>query len=222
MPTSKTDIANLAIANLGVAKQIGDIDTTDSASASAVRLHYERSLRAALRGFEWPFAHRYRELELVEESPNDDWPFSFVYPSDCLLVRRIVGSTEDLESPSGLPPDTVFIVGHRVETNDSRIPWEVGADDNQGLIYTIINPAVMSYTKYVTNPDKYSDDFVMAFAAKLAFFIAPMLVANNYTKIRQDMAVLFNFHIGEAKKTALNERNPDPEPKSIFERARQR
>jgi hypothetical protein len=199
---SNTEIANKAISHLGIMKPINELDTTNSASANAIRLHYDTALRETLRSFYWPFAGRYADLTLEEEDPNDDWNFSYRYPPTCLVVRKILRS------------------GNRTPASEQRTMYQVGGDENGQLIYTDVSDATIWFTKYIDNPDLYPADFVMAFSAKLAWIAAPMIIGGNYQELRKEVAGFYDIQIKTARVNAMNESQPDPDTLSAFERAR--
>jgi hypothetical protein len=107
--TSDTEIANLAISHLGTGKVITDLETDRSQEAEVCRTFYEIGRDKTLRGYRWPFATKFAELNLVEEDPTTEWEFSYRYPADCLMLRRIIGSS-------------------RVEVRSSKIPYKIGKD----------------------------------------------------------------------------------------------
>ena len=86
---SKTEIGNLALSHIGIGKEVANIETEQSAEASALRRVYDTALRKTLRDFNWPFARVIADLGLIEEDPTDEWDFSYRVPSDCVSFRRI-------------------------------------------------------------------------------------------------------------------------------------
>ena len=199
---SNTEIANKAISHLGIQKAIGDLDTTNSSTANSIRLHYVNALKETLRAFDWPFAGRYVTLGLVTDDSTADYEFAYRYPSDCLKVRKIQ------------------LLGDRSPTNDKRIPYIIGGDDAGLLIYTTIADASIWYTTYASDPSRYPEDFIMAFAAKLAWLAAPAIIGGNYQDLRKEVAQFYDLQLKSSRATALNEQQPDAEDSSICERAR--
>ena len=70
---TETQISNIAISHLGIGLEIQNLETENSAEAKACRRFYETSRDAVLGDFEWPFATKIIELNLVEEGPNTEW-----------------------------------------------------------------------------------------------------------------------------------------------------
>ena len=104
---SKTEVANMAISNLGTGKEIGNIDTENSQEASACRRFFDIALEAVLRDFAWPFANVTASAGLVDTNPTTEWGFSYRYPTSCLRLIRILS-------------------GVRNDTRQSRAPLKIG------------------------------------------------------------------------------------------------
>lgn len=94
--SSETDILNMALLNIGVTKQVVDIDdaTDDSQERVSGSLVFDTERDLAMRDFPWPWARKYKTLTLIDGSTDDpinnDWTFAYKYPTDCLALRRIV------------------------------------------------------------------------------------------------------------------------------------
>src|SRR5438046_2758921 len=88
--SSTTEIANMAISLIGIAKEIANLDSENSAEAKACRRFFANVRDTVLGDFPWPFATKFATLSLVQTDPNDDWGFSYNYPSDALKIRRIL------------------------------------------------------------------------------------------------------------------------------------
>lgn len=199
--TSTTQIANLALSHLGVAKTIGNLDTESSSEASVCRTFYENTRDLVLRDFEWPFATRTVSLGLVEEDPTSEWAYSYRYPSGIVKFRKILSGT-------------------RNETNDTRVPYRVASDDTGLLIYTDKSSAEGEYTKLVTDVSLYPPDFVMALSLRLAFYIAPRISRGDPFKMQEKVLNNFFIEISRSSATAVNEEQEEKEPDSEFIRSR--
>ncbi len=201
MASSKTEIANLALSHLGIGKEIGNIDTEKSSEASAIRRFFDIARDQALRDFWWPFAKRYTALGLVEESPNDEWGYSYRYPSDALAIRKVLS-------------------GIRNDTRQSRVTYEIASDDNGRLIYTDEEDANIKYTALITDVAHYPSDFVQALALRLASYTAPRLTDGDPFGLRETTLRLYIAELGFARSNAVNEEQPDEEPASEYIRFR--
>ncbi len=189
---SKVGICNMAIGFLGDSDEIANLDTERSSAARACRLFYPEVLKELLRDFDWKFAKRVVALGLVEENPNDEWGYSYRYPSDCVRAIRIL---------SGLRNDTI----------KTRIAYDISSDDGGELIYTDAANAELAYTKFLDDPSKYPPDFTMALAYLLASRIAPKLVSTEPLSAVEDMLKLYEKQVGKAKSAMAMEVVDDPE-----------
>jgi hypothetical protein len=189
---SDVEIANMALAHLGVGNFISNLATDDSDEADAVNSFLETVRAQTLRDFPWPFATKTADLGLIEENPNGglEWGFSYAYPSDCLEARRI---------PSGIRMDTVV----------SRVPFRVGYDGSQRLIFCDIEDAQLEYTVLVTDTTIYPPDFVMAMSYRLAWHIAARLASNYSPAMTQGLMQMYAMQIAKAKANAANEESSD-------------
>jgi hypothetical protein len=86
-------------------------------------------------------------------------------------------------------------------------------------LLTDVAEAWLEYTVDLTDPRFFTPDLDNALAAKLAFYIAPKVSAQN-PNLRAEMAGLFDFLIRSAHVNDTNNEQRDPEPPSSFEVAR--
>jgi len=199
--SSKTVISNLAISNLGVGKEIQDFDTDPSEEAQACRRYYDITLESTLRAFPWPFATKTVDLALIEENPTTEWAYSYRYPSDCLWAKRMLS-------------------GVRNDSRQTRSPYRILKDVSGKIIYTDEQFAKLEYTQRVEDPTYYSSDFILAFAFRLAAYVAPRLSKGDPFGMRQSNIGLYEAEISSAKAAALNEQQDEELPNSEFDRVR--
>jgi hypothetical protein len=197
-----TEIANLALSHLGIGKTIANIDTERSQEAIACRTFFDLAKEATLRDFAWPFATKFAALALVEEDPTDEWAYSYRYPSDCLMIRRIISGT-------------------RNDTRQSQAPYKIGQDESGIILYTDKEDAEAEYTIRVTNNALYPSDFVLAFSFRLASYVAPRLTAGDPFKLGDRAFQRYMMEITAAKSSVVNEEQAEEEVQSEFIRARE-
>lgn len=196
----KTDIANMALGHLQVSYVIGDFDER-SQEAAAIRRFYDIVRRHVLRDFAWPFATVFVTLPLVQQNPTPEWKYSYRYPSNSLMFRRIL---------SGL----------RNDNRQSRVPYRLGADDQGQLIYCSRTNAMAEYTKDVTDTQFFQTDFAEALSFLLASRIAPALTAGDPYKLGQAALQMYFNAIRNASANAANEEQPDLPVEAEWIRAR--
>jgi hypothetical protein len=198
---TETQIANLALGHLGVGKEIAILATEKSTEAGLCRRFYAQCRDETLRDFPWPFARTIRALDLVEEEPNDEWDFSYQYPSDCSFFRRILSGT-------------------RNDSRQTRVPYKI-ANSNQGrIIFTDIEDAQAEYTARIIDSSFYEPDFVSALSLLLASYIAPGLTAGDPFKLGQRALQLYAYARDKAQANATNEEQEEELPESEFIRGR--
>lgn len=202
MAESSTQCANLALGHLGSLKEIANLDTENSQEARAMRRFYTQALDEMLRGFSWPFAMKTADLSLIEEDPTTEWAFSYAYPTDCLFLRRILGVA-------------------RNDSKQSRIPFREAFSDDQQLIYTDEEDAVMEYTVRVSTVERWPVDFVKAFAFLLASYAAPSITAGDPLKLGDRAMVNHISALAVAKANSNNEECEEEPVDSEFVRARE-
>jgi hypothetical protein len=203
VPLSNTAIANRAIRHAGVSKTIGAL-TDASAEARAVVAFYDEVVDEVLRDFDWPFARRFVSLAVVQTNPTTEWAYSYRAPADLLAVRRLL---------NGL---TV-----RTDTEATRIPFLLGADDSGGLIYTDLAittnaPVYLRYTKRITDVTKFPPDFARSVELLLGAYIAPSLTEGDELKLRERNYALYRARVSTAQANAANEEQRDIPADSEF------
>lgn len=183
---SITDICNLAISHLGISKDIANVTTEQSAEAKACRRFLDIARETVLKDYNWPFATKMATLNLVEEDPNDEWAYSYRYPSYCLHARRILS-------------------GFRDDTDLTRIPYKITQDDQGILIYCNTENAILEYTLNTKNVDLFSSDFKVAFSYRLAYYIAPRITAGDPFGLGDKAFQKYVLEIQRASANAFNE-----------------
>lgn len=198
---SSTEICNLALSHLGIAKPIANLTTEQSQEATACRVFFDITRDAVLKDYPWPFCTRVESLALVETDPNDEWKFSYRYPSNCLTVRKILS-------------------GIRNETSSERTPYKIASDSQGLLIFCDTEEAQMEYTIRLTDSNLYSSDFIFAFSFRLASYLAPRLTAGDPFKLADRMLKMYLAEMSKATANAFNEeqRDSNPDPELIQER----
>lgn len=198
----------MALSHLGIGKEIASMDER-SQEASALRRFYATARDATLSDFPWPFAKKFKALELVTDNTDveidtsgyPEWRYYYRYPSDCLVLHRIL---------SGL----------RNDSRQSRVPYLIVQDASGSLIYTDQQDARIEYTVKTPNPTQYAADFILAFSYRLASLIAPRITGGDNFKIGQTAYQLYKEAIADAKMSGINEEQADLEVESEFIRLR--
>lgn len=183
---SKTDICNIALSHLGISKEIANLDTEQSKEAAACRRFYDVTIEATLKDYSWPFASKIATLNLIEENPNDEWGYSYRYPTDCLFFRRILS-------------------GNRNDTELTKVPYAVTKDDSGYVVFTDRAEAECEYTVRISDESFFTSDFIIAVSYRLASYVAPRITAGDPFKLGQLAMQKYMIELSKAVANAFNE-----------------
>ncbi len=187
---SEVEICNQALSHVGQGKRIGSL-TERSEEAAVCRTFYDLTRDIVLRDYPWPFASKIESLGLVENTPNDDWGYSFRIPDDYLHDIKIMG------------------VG-RIEEAGTAIEYEIGSDSTGGLIFTDQADAVLKYTARVQDPNKFTPDFNEALGYLMAVKIGPTITGGDPRGMVKEAERRYMTCISKAKAAAANEGRKGP------------
>lgn len=201
MPTSKTQICNMALGHIGVAGRIQNVDSENSAEAAACRLYFDQCRDVLLEMQEWSFANRQVALQDLG-TPRDGWSFRYKYPNFCALALRIVNP---------------YV---RTPAKDQKIPFKVvDLNDAYGkAILTDQEDAILEYNHKVEDVGLFTPTFVQALSLLIASHIAmPLRVDASILRAVQQQ---FGVWATEAGNQTLRESQEDSERPSEFESIR--
>lgn len=196
--TSKINIINLALANIGQ-DTITSADQ-DSATARTSNLMYDVVRRNLLRAHDWTFALRWADLTAsTVESPYDHLPYVYAQPSDCLFIKRI--------TYSGTAPH-VKLPNYQLFTSSNA----------NKLIATPLDGARAFYVRDEQNETLFDDLFVACFADLLAAELAVPLAGDS--QLAAQMYQKYAEQLRQARITNKVEQPERPLPTSEFLEAR--
>ncbi len=194
---SKTEICNLAISHIGIAKDIGNVETDATQEATACRRFFEVVKKIVLREWSWPFARKQVLLGLITETPNNEWAFSYAYPADALKVIRILS-------------------GIRNDTHATRVRMFIYRGAAGREIFTDQRDACLEYVVNEADIGRFPEDFVNMLALRLAAYIAPRLTRGDPNRLGVRALALYNEERQEAMANSANEEEPDVENESAL------
>lgn len=192
------DVCNLALTFVGSGAEIASL-TESSAEARACNRVYETARDETLGSFPWPFSRRQAALGLVSKKgdanhPSSEYTYAYRYPADCLQLRKIL---------SGL----------RIDARETRVSYDLLADEAGTLIMTDRADAVAEYTSTLgQNPGRWTADFQKALAYYVAYLIAPRLTKGDPFKMGDKCYQLYQRALAGARSCAANEVQPDQDP----------
>ena len=180
MSYTKTKIYNMALKNLGVTVGIQSASQTDR-NTIVLNEFYDTAREKTLTDFDWNFASTYRTLSLTgNTSINPRYALEYDYPNNCAAIREIVS------------------------LNGERAEFEVASNsDNQKIIYTNQNDAIIRFTRLVNEETYFTPEFAMALSWYLAFLSAKAITGARINS--SDCLNLYRQMLNEAKATDANE-----------------
>ena len=202
--SSEVEICNLALSNI----RAGSINsfTESSLQAQLCKLKYSILRDRCLRELTWQFNHKIRALAPVT-TDIFNWAYAYSYPVDCLKIHRLVGSFEAL--PAGSSDVASRLLDSRViNLKDVRrqIPYEVFNFDDSKIIGSDQPDLRIDFAGKVTDPNLFSDDFIMALSHLLASELAvPIVGAELGRALRNDSLQLYRQYIASAMSSDMND-----------------
>lgn len=206
MAAADIDVANEALGLIGSSKEIQSLETDRSNEARACNRFFATCRDLVLRDFPWPRLKVVEALALVETDPNPQWAYSYRMPANAAQILRLQIDA----SP-------------RTDNSDSRIPYELGRDEDGGLIfsdYTTDDGLAAKYIYQETELAKWTPDMVEVLTQLLASKIGPRFgpeAAKLAIACKQD----YERRRFIARAQALNEESPDPAGDSDIVRSRE-
>lgn len=193
-----TELCNKSLRNLGISREVSDVNTENSQEAKACRAFYEDCVEETLRDAALPFSRRPIRLALVEENPLDeDFLFSYRYPAQCAQFRGL-------------------IVGNRLPLS---FEYKISSDNAGQLILCNIKEAIGEYIHLVEDVDMWPSDLRLAFSYKLSVYIGPSLMSGDQFNMIPKCEAAYIEKIDKAKANGYNEESSPRPPESELVRA---
>jgi hypothetical protein len=155
-----TKIINIALARLGISKQVGDITTETSAEATAARLNYSNDVSATLRDFPWPFATRYQKLELIagdasEQDTVQGWLATRTYEVGQVVRISDVDYYCTVEHLNHQPPDASYWSDEAPDEVNGDWLYAYRTPDNFVFARRLVNNATKTRRTYDLKPPPF-------------------------------------------------------------------
>lgn len=197
-----TDVANLALAEIGNRVQISSF-TDGSPAGNAAALFYTPKTQMLLRTANWDFARAgatpltlWKQLltstgAISASPPPQPWQYSYLYPSDCLKVRFIQPTIQQVAP--GTPLTTAPAPVYGAPPVPTAIPFVIGTDfDASGnpikTVLCNVPYAQVVYTRDLSQyPDLWDALFLAGETALLGSYFINAL-ARNAAQMNQQIA----------------------------------
>lgn len=171
----------MALGALLLQRRIVDPETDLSNEAKVLNTHYDVAFRSTLEDLDLDSTSTEATLELIETDPNDYWHFSYKYPSDCSFLRRIKSCV--------------------IKDNKStHIPKRIAVKNNQKVIFTNEENAVIEYISYNVPLTTLSPTVGLCIAYRLAEMSAPLITGKGAQKLLEDIRSRYIVYKAEAQE----------------------
>lgn len=188
MSYTKVQIFNLALSALLLTKRIASVDTDTSVENQQLNIHYQTALESALQDMDLDSTSSQKNLELIETDPNVIWGYSYKYPSDCVLLRRIQSGVEK-------------------DNKKTQIKKRVAIDGGKKVVYTNEADAIVEYLSNTVPLSTLSAQAGLAVAYKLAILAAPLIAGKGALALRKDIQSNYLMAKAEAQEVDRLENN---------------
>lgn len=191
---------------------ITNLSTEQTTTAKTCRAFYEIKRDELLTWRPWNFNKITAQGVVVEQNPNPVWAFSYQKPSDCLLMRRILGVSSNTVGTLSfsVPANSLIEVGSlyapQTDSQYSAVPFEVA----ENLVFTNQPNALFEYSQSGTAEGTWPPKFVMALAYALAAMLAPTLTDGDPFQLGARCQGESNRLLNEMAAQNLNERYRPP------------
>lgn len=191
MATSKVEIFNLMLFNIGHARRIESPteSTTENRNCTAI---YEQSKRALLTMADWSFAKTTVALSLTGYTPKG-WAYEYYYPQGCIKALEIARESREQDP---IPYQTAL-----------RYNDETGSETR--VIWTDEANAELLHLRDVQSPAVFTPKFVDTLTHYAGILLARVMSKNRSTV--QEMIELFQFHFNQAITSGEAEAQDKPE-----------
>jgi len=201
MANSVVDICNLALARVR-ANSIGAL-TDQSPQAEKCRIYYPEARKMVLSSVWWPFNKKTRSLAKKTFKPAQ-WQYAYAYPSDCLMVRKVIPSELPLNSSSTRYLDNRF-VDFDEYTADFEV--ELGEDDTK-IISTNQDEAMVIYSVDIETVSTFGHMVTELIAWRMAKDLAIVFGGDAGRSYRDNASREFEKLKSEASAMYSNQASP--------------
>lgn len=205
--SSEVEICNMALSNI----RAGSINSLDESSlpAQVCSLKYNIIRDMLLTEIPWGFAHKIKGLALLT-TEIFNWAYAYQYPADCFKINRLVGAQEQLLNSDA------NVVSRAIDTQllpyrRTQVSYEIfNFDDNKNIGANEANLRI-DYVANITDPNLFSNNFILALSHLLAAEIAvPIVGVEKGRQLRSDSLQIYKEYLATAESDDLNEQYFEP------------
>jgi hypothetical protein len=209
---SETEIANLALGRLGIAQFITSL-AEQSTPARICNRFYHQCRREVLRDHPYGFASSAISVAQVAGQTFPGWQYVYQYPASCLMVWTVADASGIRQWCNYFGQRDPYTWQY-LDVLQRRFPFKkaLSSDGSRPVLLSDVPSAYAYFTADVTNTGAFTDDFVSAFAWRLAMEVGGPLKCS--VDLRE--AARSEYFLTKSQATAqdMNEQRDDTVPES--------
>lgn len=215
--SSEIDICNLALSNI----RAGAISSLTEGSLQAQQCALKYPLiRNRMLKEHWGFNNKIQALAVLSTDVFN-WAYAYQYPKDCLKIVRLLPAYEQVSAGSS---DVISRMRESQLLPSSQytptIPYEVFNFSDNKVIAANEADLRIKYAVKITDPNLFSEDFILALGHLLASEVAVPLVGSEIGRqLRTDELQLYKEYVNAASADDMNESGHE-QPLSEYETIR--
>jgi len=203
------EICNLALSNI----RAGSINSLTEASKQAqiCKLKYPFMRDRCLRDPGWNFN---RTIVTLASSSVDiyNWAYSYSYPVDCLKIHRIIPEYEEVTGDASVVSRLIDTQLLPITSYRRQVEYEVFNFNNAKIIGANESGLRIDYSIKITDPNLFSDDFILALSHLLASEIAiPIIGVEKGRQLRSDSLQIYEEYLRSATADDMNDGYLEPD-----------
>jgi len=203
------EICNLALSNI----RAGSINSLTEASIQAqiCKLKYPFMRDRCLRDPGWNFN---RTIVTLASSSVDiyNWAYSYSYPVDCLKIHRIIPEYEEVTGDASVVSRLIDTQLLPITSYRRQVEYEVFNFNNAKIIGANESGLRIDYSIKITDPNLFSDDFILALSHLLASEIAiPIIGVEKGRQLRSDSLQIYEEYLRSATADDMNDGYLEPD-----------
>lgn len=192
----EVEICNLALSNI----RAGSINNLNEASLQAqiCKLKYSFMRDRCLKDSMWNFNRTIAPLASVDVDIFN-WAYSYKYPVNCLKIHRIIPEYEEVTQDADVVSRLIDTQLLPITSCRRQISYEVFNFDSVKVIGCNEDNLRIDYALKITDPNLFSDDFILALSHLLSSEIAiPIVGVEKGSGLRSDSLQLYSEYINTA------------------------